>query len=126
MIFHGFVEACGAHLAGKEEKIPLSVQKLKRCIEESLDKSFKLANYCQQENLSPAYAVRLFHKYCNCSPVEYLLQKKLEMAQRLLRYSQLSVKEIAASLSFSDQYHFSTFYKKRTGESPSSFREKWK
>lgn len=126
VIFHGFVEACGAHLARKEEKIPASVRKLKRNIEESLDKPFKLANYCRQENISPAYAVRLFHKYCNCSPVEYLLQKKLEMAQRLLHYSQLSVKEIAARLAFSDQYHFSTFYKKRTGESPTSFRNKWK
>ena len=88
--------------------------------------AIKLSAYCQQENISQAYAVRLFHRFCNCSPVEYLLQKKLEMAQRLLHYSQLSVKEIAARLAFSDQYHFSTFYKKRTGESPTSFRNKWK
>lgn len=126
VIFHSFLEACSAHMAGKEEKIPRSVQKLKKTIEESLDKPFKLSAYCQQENISQAYAVRLFHRFCNCSPVEYLLQKKLEMAQRLLHYSQLSVKEIAARLAFSDQYHFSTFYKKRTGESPTSFRNKWK
>ena len=126
VIFHSFLEACGAHLARKEEKIPASVQKLKKTIEESLDKPFKLAAYCQQEKISQAYAVRLFHRHCSCSPVEYLLQKKLEMAQSLLHYSQLSVKEIADRLAFSDQYHFSTFYKKRTGESPTSFRKKWK
>lgn len=126
VLFHAFTEACHTHLAGKEEKIPQSVQKLKKAIEESLDKPFRLAAYCQQEKITPSYAVRLFRRFCNCSPIEYLLQKKLEMAQRLLRYSQLSVKEIAAALSFSDQYHFSSFYKKRTGESPSSFRAKWK
>lgn len=128
VIFHGFAEACGAHLAGKEEKSPESVRKLKRTIEESLDseKPFKLASYCQQEKITAGYAVRVFHRFYGCTPVEYLLQKKLEMAQRLLRYSQLSVKEISANLNFTDQYHFSSFYKKRTGESPSSFREKWK
>ncbi|MBP5181731.1 MAG: helix-turn-helix transcriptional regulator [Lentisphaeria bacterium] len=126
VLFHGFTEACGAHLAEKKEKIPENVEKLKRTIEESLDKPFQLAAYCRQEKIAPAHAVRLFQRYCGCSPVEYLLRKKLEMARQFLRYTSLSVKEIAARLRFCDQYHFSSFYKKRTGESPTIFREKWK
>ena len=127
VVFHGFAEACGAHFQQQENKISDPIRKLREAMNESNpEKPFRLAQYCQQVELNPSYAVRAFRKAYGCSPVEYLLRKKLETAQRMLRYSQLSVKEIAAYLQFCDQYHFSAFYKKRTGESPSSFREKFK
>ena len=53
------------------------------------------------------------------------MNKKIEMAKRLLLYSKLSVKEIAAQLSFSDQYYFSNYFKRKTGTSPRSFRNQF-
>lgn len=43
-------------------------------------------------------------------------------AKRLLRYHDLSVKEIAARLGFADPFYFSNFFKKHTGVSPATYR----
>lgn len=44
-------------------------------------------------------------------------------AQRLLMHSSLSTKEIAYFLNYQDPSHFSKFFKKRTGKSPSELRD---
>jgi YesN/AraC family two-component response regulator len=45
-------------------------------------------------------------------------------AKRLLRYGNLSVKEVAYELGFNDPFYFSNFFKKFTRMSPKSYREK--
>ena len=57
------------------------------------------------------------------TPKEYLLRLRLEKAKQLLLYSALSIKEIASTLDFFDQYHFSRFFRTRTGYSPTAYRE---
>ena len=42
-------------------------------------------------------------------------------AVRLLRFSDLSIKEIAARLGFSDQFAFSKAFKRQRGEAPLDF-----
>lgn len=43
-------------------------------------------------------------------------------AKRLLRYHDLSVKEIAFQLGFADPFYFSNFFKKHTGVSPGAYK----
>ncbi len=43
-------------------------------------------------------------------------------AARLLRFSDLSIKEIAARLGFGDQFAFSKAFKRQRGEAPLDFR----
>ncbi len=43
-------------------------------------------------------------------------------AKRLLRYHDLSVKEVASQLGFSDPFYFSNFFKKHTGVAPAVFK----
>ena len=45
-------------------------------------------------------------------------------AARLLRFSDLSIKEIAARLGFGDQFAFSKAFKRQRGEAPLDFRER--
>jgi AraC family transcriptional regulator len=67
--------------------------------------------------------VRLFKKHMGVTPHEYILRRRMETAQLLLKHSTLSIKEIAERLVFSDQYHFSNYFKKCSGMSPSRFRK---
>ena len=46
-------------------------------------------------------------------------------AKRLLTYSDLSVKEVAYQLGFSDPFYFSNFFKKQTTLSPSAYKNKF-
>jgi AraC-like DNA-binding protein len=43
---------------------------------------------------------------------------------RLLRFSDLSIKEIADRLGFSDQFAFSKAFKRQRGEAPLDFRSR--
>ena len=46
-------------------------------------------------------------------------------AKRLLRYENLSVKEVASQLGFDDQFYFSNFFKKQTALSPKAYKEQF-
>lgn len=57
---------------------------------------------------------------------EYINQRKIEEAQRLLRFSDKSLSAISNYLSFSSQSHFQNVFKKVTGETPTAFQKQFK
>lgn len=46
-------------------------------------------------------------------------------AKRLLKYENLTVKEVAYQLGFEDPYYFSNFFKKQTNMSPKSYKDQF-
>jgi len=56
-------------------------------------------------------------------PSRYHLNLRVEEAKRLLRETALSVQEIAERTGFSDPNHFSALFSRKTGLSPTRFRE---
>lgn len=59
--------------------------------------------------------------YSGFSPKEYLIQRLILEAQRIIFYDRPSVKELAYELGFSDPDYFSRLFKKKTGKSISCF-----
>lgn len=55
---------------------------------------------------------------------DFIMQKKIEEAKRLLRYSTKSLSAISTYLGFSSQSHFSRVFKKYALENPSVYRNK--
>lgn len=53
----------------------------------------------------------------------YIADYRLRRAKELLQSSDMSINEISEALGFSSQRYFSTFFKERTGMSPSAFRQ---
>ena len=64
---------------------------------------------------------RLVKEYSGTSPKDYFTNRLMIEAQRKLRYSNLSVKELAYELGFNDPDYFSRLFKKSTGKSVSDF-----
>src|SRR5215218_10677129 len=56
------------------------------------------------------------------STKQLILERLMLEAVRLLRFSDLSIKEIAARLGFGDQFAFSKAFKRQRGEAPLDFR----
>ncbi|MDB5281963.1 MAG: DNA-binding protein AraC-type [Bacteroidota bacterium] len=66
---------------------------------------------------------RLVKEYSGTSPKDFLTNRLMIEAQRKLRYSDLSVKELAYELGFNDPDYFSRLFKKSTGKSVTQFVE---
>jgi AraC family transcriptional activator of pobA len=64
---------------------------------------------------------RLVKEYSGTSPKDFVTNRLMIEAQRKLRYSTISVKELAYELGFNDPDYFSRLFKKSTGKSVSEF-----
>jgi AraC-like DNA-binding protein len=64
----------------------------------------------------------LFKKYTGLSPTQYFINLKIHLAKRMLQNSNTSIKEISYILNFETQEYFAKLFKKKTGMSPTEFR----
>ena len=72
---------------------------------------------------SPKTLSNLFPKYSEKSPIMVINDRIILEAKRLLLYSEYSTNEIASELGYKDPGHFSKFFKKHEGVSPSVFKK---
>lgn len=76
-------------------------------------------------DLSPSYLSRLFKQELGIPISNYIIEKKIEKAQHLLKYSDYSFIDIANYLAFSSQSHFIQTFKKSVGLTPKKYRDKF-
>ncbi len=81
-----------------------------------------LSYYASLCNLSLSHFKTLFTRELKISPTAYLIRLKTEHARNALRFTDMTVSEIAYMIGFCDPLYFSRFFKKHTGISPSEFR----
>jgi AraC family transcriptional regulator len=72
--------------------------------------------------LSPHHFLRLFKELYGTTPYQYLLQRRVERARRLLLETDRSVTEISAAVGFCSLGHFSSTFRQRYGSSPAQVR----
>lgn len=65
---------------------------------------------------------RLF-KAGNPSPIQYMIQKRIELAKQMILETDNSLQDIAYKAGYSDYSSFFTVFKKTTGVSPHEFRQ---
>ncbi len=73
-------------------------------------------------HLDPAAFCRLFKQRLGQPPHVFGLHKRVERACLLLRFSDSSIKDIAARTGFYDRYHFSRVFKRIMRATPAVFR----
>lgn len=72
---------------------------------------------------SPYHMHRTFKKIEGVTPAEYILRLRIGEAKRLLTKTNLTVMDIALNVGFTNAAHFSTVFHKKTGFSPSDYRQ---
>lgn len=74
--------------------------------------------------ISQPYLFKIFTEKFGKSPKQYISDRKLVYAQKLLRETDLTITQIAASVGFGDVLVFSKFFSGHVGVSPRKYRER--
>jgi AraC-like DNA-binding protein len=101
---------------------PGLTQRICEFIESHLDQKIGLDDLAAMAGLSTHHFARAFHQSVGMPPHNYLLTRRLEQVERMLRDTQLPLSEIAVATGFSDQSHLARHFRRRTGVSPSVAR----
>ena len=81
-----------------------------------------LTDISKQVSYSPSSIKRIFNEEMGCSIMQYLCDLRIERAKELLGGTK-KVTEIAQEIGFDTANYFSAVFKKRTGMTPSEYRE---
>ncbi|XOV67370.1 MAG: helix-turn-helix domain-containing protein [Fluviicola sp.] len=92
-------------------------------VEQHFKEKHTVKEYADLLFKSPKTLSNLFKKMGDSTPLQFIHNRILIEAKRLLTYSNQSISEIAYELGFSDIHVFSRFFKKNMGVSPQNFRE---
>jgi AraC family transcriptional regulator len=79
----------------------------------------ELAQAC---GMSAGAFIRWFKAETGTTPSEVMTQRRVTEASRLLRYTDLSVEQVAAKLGYANRYHFSRVFARVAGCGPATFR----
>lgn len=83
----------------------------------------KVQYYAEQLNTSPQNLNAACRKAVNQSAEEVLSEFIISEARRLLIYTDNTIAEISFMLDFHDPSHFVKYFKRKTGETPLTFRK---
>lgn len=92
-------------------------------VEQHFKTKHSLAEYSELLNKSPKTISNIFSKIGSKKPLQYLQERKMLEARRLLRYTDMRIQEIAYEIGYDDIQAFSRFFKKQEGISPSEFKK---
>ncbi|WP_291690964.1 helix-turn-helix domain-containing protein [Bradyrhizobium sp.] len=102
---------------------PLQVRQVKELISANLDGDISIDAMAQLCGLSSGHFARAFRKTIGMAPHQWLLQRRIAIAQQLLRNAKLSLSEVALASGFVDQSHFTRVFGRITGASPGQWRK---
>ncbi len=101
---------------------PARTHRICEYINSNLEQNIRLESLAEMAGLSIHHFARAFKQSVGMPPHCYVLQRRIEHAQQMLRNTELPLSEIALSAGFSDQSHLARHFRRITGTSPSAIR----
>lgn len=100
-------------------------RKFSLLVEEHYKHKHNVAEYAELLFIAPKTIAHKFKRLNLPQPNEFIKNRILLEAKRLLVYTNLTAKEIGYQLGYDDPAYFSRLFVLKTGETPSSFRTKF-
>lgn len=92
-------------------------------IHEHITETITLDDLAKVVNLSKEYMCTMFKKNVGLNIIEYIHYNKIEESMYFLKYSNMSISDIAILFNFSSPAYYSTIFKKQTGLTPRQFQQ---
>lgn len=87
------------------------------------EKERSLQFYADKMYLTPKYVSAMIKSYSGKAALDWINEYVVLEAKMMLRYTQMSVQEIAYSLNFPTQSAFGKYFKQQVGTSPKHYRD---
>lgn len=87
-----------------------------------IDRNISLEDLAREACLSPFHFARAFKATMGVAPHQYILNRKLELAKKLIANGNMSLMQVALMTGFSNQAHFTRAFKRATGQTPGQYR----
>lgn len=96
---------------------------LKNYLDANYSENITLDMLAEITHMNKYYMAHAFTKYIGISPINYLLEKRIQEGKSLLESTSYSISQIAGMLGFSSQSYFSQAFKKAAGKTPVEYRK---
>lgn len=104
------------------KKVNIECMKIKNYIDSHYSENITLDFLSNLTYVNKFHLVHLFTKEMGISPINYLINKRIDESKNLLSNTNYSIRDISSIVGFSNSSYFSQMFKKITGISPKDFR----
>jgi AraC family transcriptional regulator len=111
-----------ASVHGYNGLAPHKLKRVQSFIADHFAEPVRLAQLAQIVHMSPFHFARMFKKATGKPPHVYITAQRMEHAKALLRDSELPLVDVAASVGFQTQGHFTGVFRRYSGVTPRIFR----
>lgn len=106
------------------KKVTKECRFIEQYINEHYAEDISLQKLSDLTYLNKYYIVHVFKKYKGLSPINYLIERRIEEAKNLLETTNYSVSKISDIIGFSSQSYFSQTFKKEMDMTPNQYRKR--
>lgn len=99
---------------------------IKNYLDSNYSENITLDTLAAITHMNKYYMAHAFTRYTGLSPINYLIQKRIQEGKSLLESTSYSIAQISAMLGFSSQSYFSQAFKKATGSTPVQYRNEFR
>lgn len=100
-----------------------TVIRTKKFIDTHFEKELNLNLLSDSQFTSKFHLLRLFKKYCGVTPMQYLIDRRIEKAAEYLK-NEMTVTETCFAVGFECPSSFSTLFKNKMGLAPLEFQKR--
>jgi AraC-like DNA-binding protein len=99
-----------------------AVARAEHYIEQHYSEIITVRQLAELGNMSVSSFNRTFRKETNLTPIEYLIEVRIEKSKKLLRRKEIPITEIAISCGFNSSSHFSSSFSRLSNITPTEYR----
>ena len=102
-----------------------SFQQSKNYIDQHFTENINIETLSNISHMSISGFAHQFKKFLGMAPLQYIIRRRIGLAQNLLIYTDKSITDISMEIGYDNISHFNNQFKKFVGTSPQNYRKLW-
>lgn len=102
-----------------------AVARAEHFMEQHFSETITVKKLAELGNMSVSSFNRIFKKETNLTPIEYLIDIRIQKSKKLLRRKEIPITEVAMRCGFSSSSHFASSFSKMLSVTPTEYRNSY-